>query len=128
MWEAVPPHHEEGEPGWEGTDSSMEAGWVTALVPGLHCPLQLWSGATPVPAVLPLCWQGVRSSGTRHRDAQSSWHPWAGMLSDTCQTCLHGSSVTILPCPHSVSVPCVTCVSPHTSPIPLKWTRQWELL
>lgn len=43
MWEAVPSHHEEGEPGWEGTDSSIEAGGVAALLSGLCCPLQLWS-------------------------------------------------------------------------------------
>lgn len=51
-----------------------------------------------------------------------------GGQSDTCQTYACGSSVTVLPCPRSVSSPCVTCVSPHTFPTLLKWTRQWGLL
>lgn len=87
------------------------------VLPGLHCPLRLRSRAIPVPCA----WTGtvqLWDMGTCR----------AGVASDMCQTCLCGSSVTILPCLCSVSGPCVTYVSLHTSPTLLKWTRQWGLL
>lgn len=118
MWEAVPPHHEEGEPGREGVRLICGGKW------GDHA--AAWA-ALPFPSAEQGCPSALCSSGTQHGDVQGSWHPWAGIVSDMCRTCLSGSSVTVLPCPRSVSGPCVTYVSPHTSPTPLKWTRRWGL-
>lgn len=44
MWEAVPSHHEEGKPGWEGTDSSIEAGGVAELLLGCVAPSSCGAG------------------------------------------------------------------------------------
>lgn len=101
---------------------------MAVLLPGLCCPLWLRRGAALLPAILPVHGQGVHSSGTQHRNTRGSWHPWAGIASDAFWICFRGSAVTMLPCPHSVSGPCVTYVCPHTSPTPLKWTRRWGLL
>lgn len=57
MWEAVPPHHEEGEPGWEGTSHPWRqvgcctAAWAALPSPAVEqarpracCPACAWAG------------------------------------------------------------------------------------
>lgn len=62
MWEAVPSHHEEGESGWEGTGSSIEAGEVPVFPPPA-----VEQDHAVCPALLSMWGQSVHSSGTLGR-------------------------------------------------------------
>lgn len=76
MWEAVSSHHEEGEPGWEGTDSSIEAGGVAALL--LCCLFWLWSRAMLFAVLYCLCVaRACTALGHSAQGCAGSWHPWA---------------------------------------------------